>query len=152
MVQYDADRGSLSRFYAVESSPDRRQRLLQLQTDYLKQLQQLKFESLSTGAKADYLLFKRNMDEQLRLLQEEEQEYTQLSQWFSFAEKIYEIERIRRRGTQQDAQKLAATHEQPSPLRSTATRKNWIKRPVLRSTLAAGLLLLYGDYNPLSEV
>ncbi len=109
MVQYDADRGSLSRFYAVESSPDRRQRLQQLQTDYLKQLQQLKFESLSTGAKVDYLLFKRNMDEQLRLLQEEEQEYTQLSQWFTFAEKIYEIERIRRRGTQQDAQKLAAT-------------------------------------------
>lgn len=109
MVQYDADRGSLSRFYAIESSPDRRQRLQQLQTDYLKQLQQLKFESLSTGAKVDYLLFKRNMDEQLRLLQEEEQEYTQLSQWFTFAEKIYEIERIRRRGTQQDAQKLAAT-------------------------------------------
>ncbi|MDF2190475.1 DUF885 family protein [Paraflavitalea sp. CAU 1676] len=109
MVQYDADRGSLSRFYAVEGSPDRRNRLLQLQNDYLKQLQQLKFESLPVGSKADYLLFKRNMDEQVRLLQEEEAEYTQLAPWFSFSEKIYEIERIRRRGTQQDAQKLAAT-------------------------------------------
>lgn len=109
MVQYDADRGSLSRFYAIESSPDRCERLQQLQTDYLKQLQQLKFESLPTGAKVDYLLFKRNMDEQLRLLQEEEQEYKQLEKWFTFADKIYEVEKIRRRGTQQDAQKLAAT-------------------------------------------
>lgn len=109
MVQYDADRGSLSRFYAVESSPDRRQRLQQLQHDYLKQLQQLKFESLTVGARVDYLLFKRNMEEALKLLQEEEQEYNQLSKWFTFADKIYQVERIRRRGTQQDAQKLAAT-------------------------------------------
>lgn len=109
LVQYDADRGSLSRFYAVESSPDRRKRLQELQTGYLQQLQQLKFESLPVGSKADYLLFKRNMDEQLRLLQEEEQEYNQLRQWFGFADKIYEIEKIRRRGTQLDAPKLAAT-------------------------------------------
>ncbi|WP_315822442.1 hypothetical protein [Paraflavitalea speifideaquila] len=109
MVQYDADRGSLSRFYALESSPDRRQRLQQLQNDYLKQLQQLKFESLSTGSKVDYLLFKRNMEAQLDLLKEEEQEYNNVSKWFGFADQIYEVERIRRRGTQQDAQKLAAT-------------------------------------------
>jgi uncharacterized protein (DUF885 family) len=109
MVHYDADRGSLSRFYALESSPDRRQRLQQLQTDYLTQLQQLKYESLPTGSKVDYLLFKRNMEAQLDLLKEEEQEYTNLSKWFVFADKIYEVERIRRRGTQQDAQKLAAS-------------------------------------------
>ena len=109
MVQYDADRGSLSRFYAVESSPERCQRLKKLQTDYLKQLQQLKWESLPTGSKADYILFKRDMEEQARLLDEEEQQYNQLTKWFAFAEKIYETEKIRRRGTQLDAPKLAAT-------------------------------------------
>lgn len=109
MVQYNADRGSLSRFYVIESSPERRQRLLQLQNDYLKQLQQVKYESLPTGSRVDYTLFKRNLDEQLDLLKEEESQYSQVAKWFTFAEKIYAIERIRRRGTQQDAQQLAAT-------------------------------------------
>lgn len=109
MVQYNADRGSLSRFYMIESSPDRRQRLLQLQNDYLKQLQQVKYESLPTGSRVDYILFKRDLDEQLDLLKEEESQYSQVAQWFAFAEKIYAVERIRRRGTQQDAQQLAAT-------------------------------------------
>ncbi|WP_276484197.1 DUF885 family protein [Paraflavitalea pollutisoli] len=109
MVLYDADRGSLSRFYAIEGSPDRRQRLQDLQNDYSKKLQQLKFESLPVGSKVDYLLFKRNMDAQLDLLREEEAEVKQLAPWFTFADKIYAIEKIRRRGYQQDAQKLALT-------------------------------------------
>jgi uncharacterized protein (DUF885 family) len=108
IVQYDADRGSLSRFYAIESSPDRRSKLRQLQVDYLKQLQQLKWESLPTGSRVDYLLFKRDMDEQVRLSDEEEQQYQQLAKWFPFADSIYQVERVRRRGTQQDAPKLAA--------------------------------------------
>jgi uncharacterized protein (DUF885 family) len=109
MVQYNADRGSLSRFYVLESSPERRQRLQQLQNDYLKQLQQVKFESLPTGSRVDYVLFKRNLDEQVDLLKEEETEYGQIAKWFTFSDKIYAIEKIRRRGTQQDAQQLAAT-------------------------------------------
>ena len=109
IVQYEADRGSLSRFYAIESSPDRRSKLRQLQVDYLKQLQQLKWESLPTGSRVDYLLFKRDMDEQVRLLGEEEQQYQQLAKWFPFADSIYQVERVRRRGTQPDAQKLAAS-------------------------------------------
>jgi uncharacterized protein (DUF885 family) len=123
MVQYDADRGSLTRFYAIESSPDRRLRLKQLQTDYLKQLQQLKWESLPTGSRADYILFKRDMEEQLRLLDEEDQQYQQVIKWFPFAETIYSIERTRRRGTQPDAQKLAATMNQLTADISSAAKQ-----------------------------
>jgi uncharacterized protein (DUF885 family) len=108
MVQYDADRGSLSRFYYVENAPDRRERFNTLTTDYLKQLQQLKYESLPVGSRVDYQLFKRNLEEQQRLLSKEAKEVAQLNTWFSFAPGIYEIEKTRRRGTQPDAQQWAA--------------------------------------------
>jgi uncharacterized protein (DUF885 family) len=108
MVQFDADRGSLNRFYYAENAPERRDRFATLTADYQKQLQQLKFESLPTGSRVDYILFKRNLDEQSRLLDKEQKEVSQLNNWFSFAVGIYDIERTRRRGTQPDAQKWAA--------------------------------------------
>src|SRR3954468_17907498 len=79
MVQYDADRGSLNRFYFVENSPERRNRFIALVTDYEKQVQQLKYDNLPTGSRVDYLLFKRNLDEQLRLLDVEKKECEQVA-------------------------------------------------------------------------
>jgi uncharacterized protein (DUF885 family) len=108
MLQYEADRGSLNRFYFVENSPERRQRFTTLYNDYLKQLQQLNYESLPAGSRVDYILFKRNLGEQLRLLDVEQKECTLLSNWFSFAPTIYEMEKFRRRGPQPDAQQWAA--------------------------------------------
>ena len=107
MVQYEADRGSLNRFYFVENSPERRDRLVTLANDYLKQVQQLNYESLPTGSRVDYILFKRNLDEQLRLLEVEKKECTQLNSWFSMAAGVYDMEKFRRRGTQPDAQQWA---------------------------------------------
>jgi len=109
MVQFEADRGSLNRFYFVENSPERRNRFVTLVTDYEKQVQQLNYESLPTGSRVDYLLFKRNLDEQLRLLEVEKKECDQLTTWFSFSNGIYEIEKFRRRGSQPDAQQWAAS-------------------------------------------
>ena len=108
MVQYNADRGNLNRFYFIESSPERRERFKKFNNSYLEQLQQLKFESLPVGSRVDYTLFKRDIESQLRTLGIEENEWSKISTWFPFAEKIYDIERSRRRGTQPDAQKLAA--------------------------------------------
>lgn len=108
MVEYQADYGSLSRFYFTENSPERRDRLRKLQRDYLDQLQQLKYESLPVGSKVDYNLFKRDLEDQLHASETEGNEYKQVAKWFPFAEKIYAIERSRRRGTQPEAQKLAA--------------------------------------------
>jgi len=108
MVQYQADWGSLNRFYFVHNSPERRERFVTLINDYLKQLQQLNYESLPVGSRVDYILFKRNLDEELRQLDVEQKEYSQLSTWFSFAPAIYNMEKWRRRGSQPDAQQWAA--------------------------------------------
>jgi uncharacterized protein (DUF885 family) len=109
MVQYEADRGSLNRFYFVENSPERRERLATLATDYQKQVQQLNYESLPTGSRVDYILFKRNLEEQLRVLEVEKKECTQLGTWFTFTAGIYEMEKFRRRGSQPDAQQWATS-------------------------------------------
>lgn len=108
MVQYQADRGSLTRFYAVPFSPERRERLIKFQQDYLLQLESVPFDQLSTGSKVDYILFKRNIDNQLRLLDAEAKGYEQVKKLFLFAPPVYELEKQRRRGLSPDSKKLAA--------------------------------------------
>lgn len=107
MVQYYADRGSLNRFYAVQSSPERRERFKKLQQDYLQKLQQVKYDQLNTGSRVDYILFTRDLQEQLRLLGIEEKEYDQAKTWLPFADSIYVMEKRRRRGAVPDAQGMA---------------------------------------------
>jgi len=112
MVRYQADRGSIARFYFLVNSPERRQQLQQLDSNYLRQLEQIDFNTLPVGSRVDYIMFRKKLQEQLHQYQEEDTQYKRLSDWFPFADKIYAIEKIRRRGTQQNAQELAASfHE-----------------------------------------
>jgi len=109
LVHYEADKGSLNRFYTIDNSPERRERLKTFSKDYLQQLAAVNFDALPTGARVDYVLLKRDLQEQLRVLDEETTEYDQLAPWFPLSDKIYLSEKERRRGEKQDAQALAAT-------------------------------------------
>src|SRR5690242_18882603 len=71
MVQYNADYGNLSRFYVIQNSPERRTRLLATVNDYINKLSQLDFDKLNTGTKVDYVLFNRDLHEELYNLQRE---------------------------------------------------------------------------------
>jgi len=108
LVNYEADKGSLSRFYTIPASPERNQRMQTLQQDYLKKLQALLFEQMSVGGQVDYLLFQRQLNNELRLLQEEARHRASANGLLSFAEPIYALEQQRRRGKHLDAAKLAA--------------------------------------------
>jgi len=107
MVQYDADKGSLTRFYFIPNSPERRQRMQAFAKEYLDKISALPFESFSTGGKVDYIIFKRNLDNELRILNTEETEYNQVSKYFPFADAIYALEKKRRRGAAVNSQELA---------------------------------------------
>ena len=107
MVQYNADRGSLTRFYFVPNSPERRQRLQAFTKEYLSKLSALPFENFSTDGKVDYILLKRKLDNELRLLDKEETEYNQVSKYFPFADDIYALEKKRRRGASLNGEQLA---------------------------------------------
>lgn len=108
MVQYNADRGSLSRFYAIPFSPEKRERFMKFQQEYVHKLEALPFDQLSTGSRVDYILFKRNLNNQLRLLEAEARGYEQISRFIPFATRMYDLEKQRRRGLSQDGKKLAA--------------------------------------------
>ncbi len=107
MVQYDADVKSITRFYTIKNSPERRQKLQNINSDYLTELAKLHFEKLPVGSRVDYILFKRNLNNELRLLNIEANEYQQVAQWIPFADSIYAIEKPRRRGAAVNAKQLA---------------------------------------------
>ena len=98
MINFDSDRGSLSRFYTVANSPERTTRLIGFYNNYISQLKAINFEQLSQEGKADYILFQRGLLDGLKDLQEAEQEYAQVKNYFPFAPVIYDLEKSRRRG------------------------------------------------------
>jgi uncharacterized protein (DUF885 family) len=120
---YNADFRVLSRFYspatsngrgagggsgdATVGSPERRARLDKLHNDYLKKLEAINFKNLPQECKVDYILFKRDITEKLRLSAEEAKDYATAIKWIPFADKIYATEKLRRRGTQLAAEKIA---------------------------------------------
>lgn len=121
MIQYDADKASVLRFYSTGSnqaegrrqqgnnynSPERRQRLLQLIDEYLTKIQKLPFEKMNVNGKADYILFKRNLESEQYQLQEEQKIYDQVAKYLPFSDKIYSLQTPRRRGIAVDGEKVA---------------------------------------------
>ncbi|MBA4197786.1 MAG: DUF885 domain-containing protein [Chitinophaga sp.] len=109
MATYDADKGNLSRFYTIINSPERRERFIQLCNDYLQQLQALNFDKMKTSSQVDYILFQRQLNNELRLLNKEATEYNQINKYIPFADSIYTYEKLRRRGTYLNSERLAHT-------------------------------------------
>ncbi|WP_375448535.1 DUF885 family protein [uncultured Fibrella sp.] len=107
MTQYNADRGSLNRFYVIANSPERRERLQRHTNETLQQLQKLDFDRLPVDSQVDYLLFRRSLEVDLRELQTEAAEVAKTQAWFPFAEPIYALEKVRRRGASMNGEVVA---------------------------------------------
>ncbi len=124
ITKFNADYRVLIRFYsptvaaagrggfgsppdAGAGSPERRERLVKLYNDYLKQLSGINFKNLSQECKVDYILFKRNINEKIALAADEAKQYEKIKPWIPFAQRIYALEKTRRRGTQPNAEKVA---------------------------------------------
>lgn len=102
-----ADKKSLSRFYTIENSPERRNRFDIFFKGYISKLDQVAFNQLSTSGKVDYLLIKQDLENELFALSVEEKEYELLNKWVVFGEPIYELEKQRRRGKHLDGSMVA---------------------------------------------
>jgi hypothetical protein len=107
IVQFRADRGSLERFYFVQNSPERRERLTVFYKDYLNKLEQLQFETMTVSGRADYLLMKRDLENELGLLNTEEKELKQVERYVSLGSPIYALEKKRRRGLHLESSAVA---------------------------------------------
>ena len=176
---YNADYKALSRFYsptvantpgtakggggdAGVGSPEKRKKLSALNQDYLKKIETLNFNALPQECKVDYILFKRDLNEKLRQISQEEQEYNKIKQWFSFADKIYALEKPRSRGLQPDAEKIARewsqiTNDVKSLQAKLKDEKNFNQESIytagetisnLKRTLT-GIYEFYNGYDPM---
>jgi len=105
---YYADITALDRVYVAEGSPEIRERYKKLQSEYLERLEKINFASLTQGCKADYILFKRDLKEAIYQAGTEAREYASVLSWFPFADSIYALEKVRRRGGIIDAKNTAA--------------------------------------------
>jgi hypothetical protein len=92
----------------VLNSPEQRNRLNVLDQGYLGQLAKLDFKAMSIYGKVDYLLLKRHIEDHVLTLTQEEKQYAGLAKYLPFADKIYELEKKRRRGAAIDGQQVAA--------------------------------------------
>ena len=107
LQQYQADKGSLERFYVIDASPERRNRFIEFNKEYLNKLTTYSFNALSQSDKVDYLLFKSQLNAYLTELNEEEANYQKTKNWLDFAAIIYAQEKARRRGASIDGEKTA---------------------------------------------
>ena len=121
MQNYEADLRALTRFYTsafygnryqgnatIEgASPEIRARFDSLYREYLGKVEAIDFNSLPQECKVDYILFKRDLREALRASAEEATQYNKVRHWFPFADSIYAVEKLRRRGHVLNSELLA---------------------------------------------
>ena len=107
--RYSVDRGSLARSYPVAVSRTRRERFKKYYTVWLNSLQSLDFDSMSQDGKIDYILFKNHLEYELRQLDIQSRQITEIEPLLPFAPKIIELEETRRRMDPINSAKVAAT-------------------------------------------
>jgi uncharacterized protein (DUF885 family) len=107
--RYAVDRGSLARSYPVAASRSRRERFKKFYEEWLASLQSLDFDSMSQDGKIDYLLFKNHLEYELRQLDIQSRQITEIEPLVPFGAKIIEMEEARRHMEPIDSAKVAAT-------------------------------------------
>lgn len=160
--RYTVDRGSLQRSYPVAVSRARRERFRKFYTEWLTSLQSQDFDSMSEDGKIDYLLFKNHLEYQLRQLDIEARQISEIEPLLPFAETIIGLEEARRRMEPIDSAKVAATlndlRKQVDAQRRSIDRSSDIKKTVAnRAAVAVNGLrgnlrnwyTFYNGYDPL---
>ena len=107
--RYTVDRGSLQRSYPVAISRSRRERFKKFYEEWLSSLQSQDFDSMSQDGKIDYILFKTHLEYELRQLDIQSRQMTEIEPLVPFGAKIVELEEARRRMEPIDSAKIAAT-------------------------------------------
>ncbi|SFA58145.1 protein of unknown function [Pedobacter suwonensis] len=173
IVGYQKDVDAINDFYfpysagvtysyplATFKSPAQRKRLQDINHDYLNKLKAAQFENFSIYGKVDYILLKKQIESSVWLLSREETDYNALSKYFTFADAIYALENLRRRGTYQDGALLAAGIEKIAKQVDSLSlnfKKGALKPDQLKMAKAISLSLkhrlkgfyqFYMDYEP----
>lgn len=106
--RYNADRGSLFRFFGVEASASRQARMKQFYNEWLTSIAKLNFDSMRQDGRVDYILFKNHLDHELRQIDIQEKAISEIAPLAPFAQTIAGLEDARRRMQSIDSPKIAA--------------------------------------------
>ena len=160
--RYTVDRGSLTRSYPVAVSPSRRERFKKFYSDWLASLQSLDFDSMSQDGKIDYLLFKNHLEYELRQLDIQGRQISEIEPLVPFATTIIGLEEARRRMEPIDSAKTATTlndlRKQVDERRRAIERGSDVKKTVANRAAVAinGLrtnlrnwYTFYNGYDPM---
>ena len=80
------------------ASPEQRWRLIEINSDYLVKLRILPFDKFSINGKVDYVLIKKQINSNLEKLNGDAALYKLIEKYIPFADEIYALEKLRRRG------------------------------------------------------
>lgn len=107
LERFTVDRAGLSRFYAVSYSAARQARFKQFYSDWLAQLVKLDFEKMSQPGRIDYILFKNHLEYELRQLDIQAKQFTEMEPLIPFAKELMALEDARRQMATMDSEKTA---------------------------------------------
>lgn len=117
IVQYGHDIEAINYYYGpmpkgwdsqyAAASPEQIERLEKLNQDYLKKLNVFPYSRLETSGQVDFILLKRKIKKNLEVLESNKKQYNQLASNLLFADKIFALEKLRRRGHHLDGEAVA---------------------------------------------
>lgn len=143
------------------NSPEQRKRLIEVNSGYLAKLNQVNFDAFSIYGKVDYVLLKREIESAIFQLKQEEEQYGSIIKFFPFADEIYGLEKLRKRGVYKEGSALAQQISTIAKRIDTATlalrKKSGIKVGQLKAASMVTMSLqsrlksfyqFYNDYEP----
>jgi hypothetical protein len=109
MERFAADRGNLQRFYNIAPSQERRARMRKFYEETKAALVARDFDSMSQDGKVDYVLFRNEVDHELRRLDLEAKEESENAAYLPFAATIIGLEETRQKMNPLDPIQTART-------------------------------------------
>jgi hypothetical protein len=177
IITYQKDLKAIQDFYSpyilegtyqevahIYYSPEQRSRLLLIQNEYLKEMEQMDFDSFSIYGKVDYLLLKKEIRKEIGQLEKAGMNENAILKYISFAPGIYALEKERRRGKAMDwpavAAKLNAISKEIASFNASSVNKSTLNKENLKNiseavsglkTRLRGVYEFYKGYDPLFD-
>lgn len=106
--QYQADLGSLSRFYNIEFSPNRAKRFDAFYSESLQNLDKVDFDKLDQGGKVDYILFRNHLNRNRSRLEYSQKQVEEASVLLPYASEVIGLSEARQQMKPVDGRESAA--------------------------------------------
>ena len=155
--EYYQDIRDLDLVYIFPHHPEYFSRFDRLYSEWMGKLKKVDFNSLDVSDRVDFILLKRNIQNQEYDLKQDEKDYQQYSYALPFADKVVSLQKKRRRGRRPDAMAAAKAfneiQSQIDKAKSAVSKTPLADKNLLNKTIKTleelrnGLKNVYNFYN-----